>query len=35
MPAPGPCSQFHILVYFAQRDHNGEKENWKQSFHGR
>lgn len=30
MPAPGACSQFHISVYFAQRDHNGEKENWKQ-----
>lgn len=30
MPAPGRCSEFHILVCFAQHIHNGEMENWKQ-----
>lgn len=27
-----PCSQFHILVYFAQHVHKVEMKNWKQNF---
>lgn len=35
MPAPGRCSQFHPLVYFAQKVHSGEMEHRKPSSHGR